>query len=68
MALASQNENNVQWTVTNKGKNASGGNSYELREVATGKTKNIDSDETSSQVSKQLIQDNLAMLKRLADR
>ncbi len=68
MALASQNENNVQWTVTNKGKNASGGNSYELREVATGKTKGVDSDKASSLISKRLIQDNLAMLKRLADR
>ncbi len=68
MALASQNENNVQWTVTNKGKNASGGNSYELREVATGKTKKVDSDEASSLISKSLINDNLAMLKRLADR
>ncbi len=68
MALASQNENNVQWTVTNKGKNASGGNSYELREVATGKTKDVDSDEASSLISKKLIEDNLAMLKRLADR
>ncbi len=68
MALASQNENNVQWTVTNKGKNASGGNSYELREVATGKTEDVQTEGESDKVIDTLIHDYSDMLKRLADR
>lgn len=68
MALATQSDDNVQWTVKNTGKTESGASTYELREVATGKTKTIVSDPEATAAIEKLVQNNLEMLKRLADR
>ncbi len=58
----------AQWTVEKVGFSEDGGNAYVLREVATGKTKNIAAGEASTAVMEKLAKDEIAMLRRLADR
>ena len=67
MTLA-MNSTNAQWTVEKTSQSNDGGNNYVLREAATGQTQDISVDAESSNTIKKLIDDNIEMLKRLADR
>jgi len=59
---------NAQWTVERSGHSEDGGNKYMLHEVGTGQTQEISVDAESSNAIKKLIDDNIDLLKRLADR
>ena len=61
-------QKSAQWTVENIGRSEDGGVIYEMHEVATGRTKRITNDGTSSAIMEQLAKDKLEMLKRLANR
>ena len=67
MSLAIKSTN-AQWTVEKTGHSEDGGNEYVLREAATGQTQDISVDAESSNTIKKLINDNIELLKRLADR
>jgi len=61
-------QTNAQWTIEMIGRSKDDGTIYEMREVATGKTKKITADGASAAIMEQLAKDKIDMLKRLADR
>ena len=69
MAHTARATSNGQWMVKKSGRTIAGSNSYVARNAKTGKfITTIHSDPKSTAIAEQLIEENLEMLKRLADR